>query len=149
MTNKVPINKFLRSFGCRLRYGAYWSANSDDCKRIVIKLWNSQQIGDSYLLIPKIEPLPSWTKTPAFRVLQEHLTLVETECAELIGVLCRTEANSTKIEYDETLLLRLQLVDTRDGIWAKVIEKIKAESLTIKQAAQFNQSHTLFVQQHP
>jgi 5-methylcytosine-specific restriction protein A len=131
MKNALSFTKFLDTLGCRLRIGYYWSAKSDNDKRIVATLWDDQIVEAKYLARPKTEPMPPWTKLPGYFEMQRHIDMAMQGNVELLGVLCHAQdPNAVPRErayYDDSKLLTLDIADELDGIYLVVTGEVSVE----------------------
>lgn len=128
MQNKLSFTKFLDTLDCHLRIGYYWSAKSEDDRRVIFTLWDDQLVDGRYLFIPKAVPPPSWTSLPGFREMRRHIELVLQGHAEVLGVLCH--AKNPDLEprerayYDESKLLVLEIEDKPEGVYGVVAGEV-------------------------
>lgn len=132
MKNALSFTKFLGSLNCRLRIGYYWSAKSDNDKRVIVTIWDDEITDGRHLIVPRIEPFPAWTKLPGFHEMKRHVELAQQGNVELLGVLCHAkDPNAEPRErayYDETKLLTLEIADEPDGVYFVVTGEASVEA---------------------
>lgn len=116
--NKVSLTAFLSSLDCRLRIGFYWSATSENQKRIIVTVWDDEVDNRKYVLLPK-DDLP-WKFLPGAYELRRHIPLALKADAEVFGVICHavnTAAGTRKrAYYNELELVKLQIREV-GGAW--------------------------------
>lgn len=121
--NSTTLTKFLDSLGCRLRIGWYWSAASEDKRRVIFTVWADQIKNGCYTLLPNEEV--SWGRLPGAYELRRHLPLSQVPDTEVYGVICKAvdeHAATREREYfNEYELVRLS-IEQRDGAWVALLD---------------------------
>jgi 5-methylcytosine-specific restriction protein A len=132
MKNALSFTKFLDTLGCRLRIGYYWSAKSDNDKRVIVTIWDDEITEGKHLIIPLAEPFPPWTKLPGFFEMKRHIELAKQGNVELLGVLCHPkDPNAVPRErayYDDSKLLTLDIASEPDGVYVVVTGEVSVEA---------------------
>lgn len=129
MKNTVSLTRFFDQLGCPLRIGYYWSAASEDKKRIVFTLWDDRLNDDEYVLMP--HDSKPWMKRPGAREIIRHVPLTLVDGVEVLGVLCHAVdpgANPRVREYyDEKTILVLKVQKRIGATVAVVVGEVDAE----------------------
>jgi 5-methylcytosine-specific restriction protein A len=120
--NKMPLTQFLLSLGCPLRLGFYWSAKSEDDKRIIFTIWDDRIEDGRYMILPYDA---DWGSLPGAHEVRRHLPLAtQGGDVEVFGVLCHAkdpEARTRKrAYYDEQSLLVLEIGVDGKAVFAKI-----------------------------
>lgn len=120
--NKLSFTKFLKSLGCTLRLGFYWSAKSDDSKRIIFTIWADRLEGDRYMLLPPDDAY--WSTLPGAYEVQKHIPFALSPDTEVFGVLCHAKdeevSRRERSYYDDTTLLVLSIEQEGKAAFARI-----------------------------
>jgi 5-methylcytosine-specific restriction protein A len=120
--NSLSLTAYLASLGCRLRIGWYWSAASEDKKRVIFTIWDDQIENNEYLLLPSAEV--DWKYLPGAYELRRHFPLARSPGAEVYGVLCHAvDGSATRRErqyFNEHELVRLHIREV-NGDWVALL----------------------------
>lgn len=120
--NSLSLTAYLASLGCRLRIGFYWSAASEDKKRVIFTIWDDQIENNEYLLFPSEDV--DWKYLPGAYELLRHFPAATSPGAEVYGVLCHAvDDSATRRErqyFNEHELVRLQIREV-NGDWIALL----------------------------
>lgn len=129
--NEESVTKFLASLGCKLRIGYYWSAKSEDDKRVIFTIWDDQLKGDRYVLLPKDNP--PWASLPGAYEIRRHIPVAMKVGSEVFGMRCRAKdplADTRSREYyNELDLLVLRVTIENGETIATVVGEVSVESV--------------------
>jgi 5-methylcytosine-specific restriction protein A len=123
--NSLSLTAFLASLDCRLRIGWYWSAASENRKRVIFTIWDDQIENDKYLLLPSADV--DWKYLPGAYELRRHFPLATAHDAEVFGVFCHPiDSDAVRRErqyFNEHELVRLRIHEV-NGDWIAEIGEV-------------------------